>query len=70
MPWNASTFPHVTRVGAIASIETQEEIQSCFDKFDEDQSGDMDVIELTDLLHYMGHTTKMDEAWIYIYIYI
>jgi Ca2+-binding EF-hand superfamily protein len=39
-----------------------EEIQSCFDKFDEDQSGDMDVIELTDLLHYMGHTTKMDEV--------
>jgi len=39
-----------------------EEIQNCFDKFDEDGSGDMDVIELTDLLHYMGHMSKMDEV--------
>jgi len=42
------------------------ELNDCFDRFDEDKSGDMDVIELSDLLHYMGHDTKLDQVYLLV----
>lgn len=38
-----------------------EEIQYTFNKFDADGSGDIDVIELGDIMRYLGHHTEMDE---------
>mmetsp|Transcript_136700 Transcript_136700/g.437290 ORF Transcript_136700/g.437290 Transcript_136700/m.437290 type:complete len:1107 (-) Transcript_136700:90-3410(-) len=39
-----------------------EEIRITFHKFDVDGSGDIDVIELSDVMRYLGHPTEMDEV--------
>jgi len=38
-----------------------DEIRAAFEKFDADGSGDIDTIELNDMLHYMGYSTKLDD---------
>jgi Ca2+-binding EF-hand superfamily protein len=43
-----------------------EEIRASFIKFDEDMSGEIDVVELSDLFHYMGHTTHLDDMHLLI----
>lgn len=39
-----------------------QEIGDAFKKFDDDGSGDIDVVELSDLLRYMGYRPKMDDV--------
>jgi len=39
-----------------------EQFQQDFDRFDADADGDMDVVELRDLLHYLGHRVGMDDV--------
>jgi len=39
-----------------------EEIRQTFVKFDEDKSKDIDAVELNDMLHYLGYSTKIDEV--------
>lgn len=39
-----------------------EEIKATFARFDEDGSEDIDVVELNDMLHYLGYSTKVDEV--------
>eukprot|EP00930_Biecheleria_cincta_P005706 TRINITY_DN10663_c0_g1_i3.p1 TRINITY_DN10663_c0_g1~~TRINITY_DN10663_c0_g1_i3.p1 ORF type:complete len:434 (+),score=79.95 TRINITY_DN10663_c0_g1_i3:368-1669(+) len=51
----------VQKTDGFSKAEVQE-ILTTFAKFDEDGSGDIDVLELADLLRYMGHNTGVDEA--------
>mmetsp|Transcript_136702 Transcript_136702/g.437303 ORF Transcript_136702/g.437303 Transcript_136702/m.437303 type:complete len:1157 (-) Transcript_136702:90-3560(-) len=44
------------------TTKEMEEIQDTFNKFDADGSGDIDVIELGDIMRYLGHPTEMDEV--------
>lgn len=37
-------------------------ITATFNKFDDDQSGDIDVIELGDMLRHLGHAASMEEV--------
>eukprot|EP00930_Biecheleria_cincta_P026997 TRINITY_DN18971_c0_g1_i1.p1 TRINITY_DN18971_c0_g1~~TRINITY_DN18971_c0_g1_i1.p1 ORF type:complete len:800 (-),score=172.45 TRINITY_DN18971_c0_g1_i1:66-2465(-) len=39
-----------------------EEIDAAFKRFDADGSGDIDVVELADILRYMGYRPKMDDV--------
>lgn len=34
----------------------------CFKRFDDDDSGDVDVLELSDMLRYLGHNSKLDDV--------
>jgi Ca2+-binding EF-hand superfamily protein len=42
------------------------ELRASFLKFDEDNSDEIDVVELSDLFHYMGHTTQLDDMQLLI----
>jgi len=44
------------------SEEEIAEIQDTFEKFDEDGSGDIDVIELSDMLRHLGHMAIIEEV--------
>eukprot|EP00931_Biecheleriopsis_adriatica_P117024 TRINITY_DN9258_c0_g3_i3.p1 TRINITY_DN9258_c0_g3~~TRINITY_DN9258_c0_g3_i3.p1 ORF type:complete len:392 (+),score=97.90 TRINITY_DN9258_c0_g3_i3:96-1271(+) len=44
------------------TISELEEINAAFDKFDDDNSGDIDVVELQDLLRHMGYMPKLEEV--------
>lgn len=43
-----------------------DELISTFCRFDEDGSGELDVLELSDMMHYMGYSTKLEDIqrWI------
>eukprot|EP00927_Polykrikos_kofoidii_P027130 TRINITY_DN23985_c0_g1_i1.p1 TRINITY_DN23985_c0_g1~~TRINITY_DN23985_c0_g1_i1.p1 ORF type:complete len:861 (+),score=191.80 TRINITY_DN23985_c0_g1_i1:87-2585(+) len=43
------------------SREELDHLQQTFDRFDEDGSDDIDVIELSDMFHYMGHSSSISD---------
>lgn len=58
-------FVHFMRILQETDGFTKKEmamITSTFNKFDDDQSGDIDVIELGDMLRHLGHAASMEEV--------
>lgn len=58
-------FVHFMRILQETDGFTKKEmtfITATFNKFDDDQSGDIDVIELGDMLRHLGHAASMEEV--------